>query len=104
MEFRDLSLSYDKWVLYYRAVLGAMLFSGLVVMAVSRFDVGWQVWMMVFLGVGMLVHTIKEYIFYKPTSIKNTQANEKFIDFSKKKYLIEFVSLALVSVVSYFTR
>jgi ABC-type xylose transport system permease subunit len=103
-EFRELSLSYDSWVLYYRALLGSLLFSGLVVMAVSHFDVGWQVWMMVVLGVGMLVHTVKEYIFYKPTSIKNLQANEKFVTFAKKKYLIELVALALVSVLSYFIR
>jgi multidrug efflux pump subunit AcrB len=103
-EFRELSLTYDSWALYYRALLGALLFSGLVVMAVSHFDVGWQVWMMVFLGVGMLVHTIKEYMFYKPTSIKNIQANEKFISFAKKKYLIELLVLTLVSLVSYFIR
>jgi len=103
-EFRELSLSYDSWVLYYRALLGALLFSGLVVMAVSHFDVGWQVWMMVVLGIGMLVYTIKEYMYYKPTSIKNLQANEAFINFTKKKYLIELVILAFVSALSYFIR
>jgi ABC-type xylose transport system permease subunit len=103
-EFRELSLSYDSWTLYYRALLGALLFSGLVVMAVSHFDVGWQVWMMVVLGIGMLVYTIKEYMYYKPTSIKNLQANEAFIDFTKKKYLIELVILAFVSALSYFIR
>ena len=103
-EFRELSLSYDSWALYYRALLGALLFSGLVVMAVSHFDVGWQVWMMVVLGIGMLVYTIKEYMYYKPTSIKNLQANEAFINFTKKKYLIELVILSFVSALSYFIR
>jgi len=100
-EFVPLSHIYDRWVLYHRALLGSLAFAGVVVMAVMHFEVRWQVWLMVLLSLHMLATTIKEYIYYKPTSKRATATNELFIKKAKKKYLIELVLLILVSIISY---
>ena len=100
-EFVELSRIYDRWVIYHRALLGAFVFAGVVVMAVSHFDVRWQVWLMVAHAVHMLVMSIKEYTYYKVTSAKKSEQNEAFLNFSKRKYLIEPILLIIVSIVSY---
>ena len=87
---------YERWVLFYRAVLSGLIFSGLVIMSVEKFDVRWQVWIMVVLAVLLLFFSTKESLLYRQTSYKNSKANDIFFQSSKKQYIVA-LSLILVT-------
>ena len=101
MEFKPFSLKYEQLSLYYRATLAALFFTGLVVMAVAKFDVLWTVYVMVLVVLHMIATTVKENIVYKATHIKDTLSQERFKTYAKKKYTIELIMIVVLSAVTY---
>jgi hypothetical protein len=101
LDYKPLTLKYENWVLFYRAILSGIFFTGIVVMAVSQFVVGWQVWLMVAVSLHMLATTIKEYIYYKQTHIKNQPSQETWKKIATKKYKIDLILLSIVTALSY---
>jgi branched-subunit amino acid transport protein len=91
---------YERWVLFYRALLSALIFSGLVVMAIEKFDVRWQVWLMVALAVALLGLTIKENLLYHNTTYLNSSENERFFHFAKRVYKFALSLIILISLIS----
>ncbi len=87
---------YEAWALYDRALLSTLFFSGITVMAVRHFSVAWQVWLMVVVSTLMIYLTIQEFIRYK------YDKDLTFINFAKKKYIIEIVAILLICIVSLF--
>jgi len=100
-EFKALSVKYEAVSLYYRALLGVLFFTGLVVMAVSKFDVIWMVYVMVLVALVMIGTTIKESIVYKLSHIKDAVSQETFKAYAKKKYISDIVLIVLTALVSY---
>ena len=91
---------YERWVLFYRALLSAILFSGVVVMAIHHFHVAWQVWLMVFLGVALLITTILEFVRYKESRAYDQMSIRRFESFSLKHYLFALAAIISVTVIS----
>jgi hypothetical protein len=98
IDFITFTKVYDRWILLYRALLGSVAFSGLVVMAFEHFHSRWQVWLMIALFLFLLYNTIKEFILYKKTGIKKERANKEFFAFTKKSYSIELVLILVVFI------
>ena len=94
-------MKYEQLSLYYRATLGALFFTGLVVMAVAKFDVLWTVYIMVLVVLHMIATTVKENIIYKRTHIKDAPSQESFKAYAKKKYRIDIALIVALSVVTY---
>ncbi len=101
MEFKAFSLKYEQLSLYYKATLGALFFTGLVVMAVAKFDVLWTVYIMVLVVLHMIATSVKEHLAYKLTHIKDALSQETFKAYAKKKYTIDIVLIVVLSVVTY---
>ena len=101
MEFKPFSLKYEKLSLYYKATLGALFFTGLVVMAVAKFEVLWTVYIMVLVVLHMIATTAKEHIAYKLTHIKDALSQETFKAYAKKKYMIDTILIVVLSAVTY---
>ena len=101
MEFKAFSVRYEQLSLYYRATLGALFFTGLVVMAVAKFDVLWTVYIMVLVVLHMIATSVKENIAYKLTHIKDALSQETFKAYAKKKYIIDIIMIVVLSVVTY---
>jgi len=91
---------YERWVLFYRALLSALIFSGLVVMAIEKFDVRWQVWLMAALAIALLGLTIKESSLYHNTTYQSSSENERFFHFAKRVYKIALSLIILISLIS----
>ncbi len=100
-DFAPLSRKYEAVSLYYRAVLGVLFFTGLVVMAVAKFDVSWMVYVMVLVILHMIATSVKENIVYKKTHIKDIPSQEAFKKYAMKKYTIDIIMIVVVGVVSY---
>ena len=101
MEFKPFSIKYEQLSLYYRATLGALFFTGLVVMAVAKFDVLWTVYIMVLIVLHMIATTVKENIAYKLTHVKDALSQETFKAYAKKKYTIDIILIVVLSAVTY---
>lgn len=101
MEFKAFSIKYEQLSLYYRATLGALFFTGLVVMAVAMFDVLWTVYIMVLVVLHMIATTVKENITYKLTHIKDAVSQETFKAYAKRKYIIDLIMIVVLSAVTY---
>ncbi len=101
MEFKPFSLQYEKLSLYYRALLATLFFTGLVVMAVAKFDVKWTAYVMLLVILHMIATAIKENILYKKTHLKNLPSQETFKAYAKKKYLVDIIMIVTLSVVTY---
>jgi len=100
-KFEVLSKKYEAVSLYYRAVLGALFFTGLVVMAVAKFDVSMMVYVMVLVTLIMIATTIKENVVYKSAHIKDLSSQKRFKSFAKKKYIADFIMIAVTGGISY---
>ncbi len=100
-EFAPLSRKYEAVSLYYRAVLGVLFFTGLVVMAVVQFQVSWMVYVMVLVILHMIATSVKENIIYKKTHIKDIPSQEAFKKYAVKKYVMDVIMIVVVGVVSY---
>ncbi len=101
MEFKPFSLKYEQLSLYYRATLGILFFTGLVVMAVAKFDVLWTVYIMVLVVLHMIGTSVKENIVYKLTHIKDTVSQETFKAYAKKKYITDIIMIVALTVLAY---
>ena len=100
-DFAPLSRKYEAVSLYYRALLGVLFFTGLVVMAVAKFDVSWMVYVMILVILHMSATSVKENIVYKKTHIKDIPSQEAFKKYAMKKYMIDIIMIVVVGVVSY---
>jgi hypothetical protein len=100
-DFKAFSYKYEKLNLYYRATLGALFFTGIVVMAVVKFDVSWIVYVMVLATLIMIGTSIKENIVYKRTHIKDRLSQETFISYAKRKYILDIIMIVVIGVVAY---
>ncbi|HIP20932.1 MAG TPA: hypothetical protein EYG70_07390 [Sulfurimonas sp.] len=100
-EFKPFSIKYEQLSLFYKATLGSLFFTGLVVMAVAKFDVLWTVYVMVLVVLHMIVTTVKEHIAYKLTHIKDALSQEIFKAYAKRKYIIDLVLIVILSAVTY---
>ncbi len=100
-DFAQLSRKYEAVSLYYRAVLGVLFFTGLVVMAVAKFAVSWMVYVMVLVILHMSATSVKENIIYKKTHLKDIPSQEAFKKYAVKKYTIDIIMIVVVGVVSY---
>jgi hypothetical protein len=99
--FRVLSKRYEMASLYYRIVLGALFFTGLVVMAVAKFDVSFMAYVMVLVMGHMTATSVKENIIYKKTHLKDIASQETFKKYALKKYTLDIIMIVVVGVVSY---
>ncbi len=99
--FIELSKKYEAVSLYYRALLGILFFTGLVVMAVAKFDVSFMAYVMVVVMLHMIATSIKENIVYKKTHIKDISSQELFKKYAIKKYTIDIILITLTGVISY---
>ena len=100
-DFAPLSRKYEAVSLYYRALLGVLFFTGLVVMAVAKFDVSWMVYVMVLVILHMSATSVKENIIYKKTHLKDIPSQEAFKKYAVKKYTMDIIMIVVVGVVSY---
>lgn len=99
--FDLLSRKYEAVSLYYRALLAALFFTGLVVMAVAKFDVSLMAYVMVVVMLHMIATSVKENIIYKKTHLKDIHSQEVFKKYALKKYRLDLIMIVLVGVVSY---
>ncbi len=98
--YQTKSKIYERWVLFYRALLSAILFSGVVVMAIHHFHVAWQVWLMALLGTLLLVATVLEFVRYKESNANDRRSIKRFETFAFKHYLFAMVSIIIITIVS----
>ena len=101
LDFKAFSFKYEKLSLYYKATLGALFFTGLVVMAVSKFQVSWMVYLMVLATLIMIGTSIKENLIYKLTQVKDALSQETFIRYAKRKYILDIIMIVVVGVAAY---
>ena len=95
LEYAKFIKIYERWILFFRATLFAIIFSGIVVMATNHFNVRWQVWLMAILALYLLVATIKEAVVYRYSDQKIN-----FLKSIKKRYIIDLFLIILVVIVS----
>ncbi len=100
-DFKPFSLKYEKLVLFYRAVLGSIFLTGVVVMAVAKFQVSWMVYVMVVVILHLIMTSVLESKLYKSTHLKDVASQELFIQKSKKRYLIALIMVVVLTVVTY---
>jgi hypothetical protein len=99
--FKELSKRYEMVSLFYRILLGALFFTGLVVMAVAKFDVSLMAYVMVLVMGHMIATSVKENIIYKKTHLKDEVSQETFKKYALKKYTLDTIMIIVVGVVSY---
>ena len=100
-EFKPFAIKCEQLSLYYKATLGALFFTGLVVMGVAMFDVSWSVYVMVLVMLYMIATSVKEHMAYKMTHIKDIESQKTFKAYAKKKYITDIMMIVVVSVVTY---
>ena len=99
--FEKNSRKYEAISLYHRATLGALFFTGLVVMAVLHFHVAWSAYLMVIVILHMSATSIKESLLYKKTRFKDATSLATFHQYIWKKYRIDAVLLIVMTGVAY---
>ena len=100
LEYQKFSKIYERWILFFRALLGAVIFSGVVVMATMHFHVRWQVWLMSLFTLYLFVATINETLIYKNINLKSSTQKSNFCKKMKKRYLISLILIVFVMIVS----
>lgn len=99
--FDVLSRKYEAVSLYHRALLATLFFTGLVVMAVAKFDVSVMAYVMLVVMLHMIATSIKENSIYKKTHLKNLPSQEAFKQYALKKYILDLIMIVVVSIVAY---
>lgn len=88
----------------YYMFLTTILFTGLVLLGVSQFEIHYVVYFMVVIWLVVLVTTIKIYKKFKPIRSKDFQAIEELVRFSKKKHLADMALILTTIAIAYMTK
>ncbi len=99
--FDVLSRQYEAVSLYHRALLATLFFTGLVVMAVAKFDVSVMAYVMLVVMLHMIATSIKENSIYKKTHLKNPSSQAVFKKYALKKYTLDLIMIVVLSAVTY---
>ncbi|RUM67856.1 MAG: hypothetical protein DSZ06_00330 [Sulfurospirillum sp.] len=99
-DLQTFSKIYERWTLFFRALLGALFFSGVVVMAIEHFHSRVQVWLMLIFALILLAGTIKESTLYQKTGIGKNRENELFFGFCKKFYIFAIIGILSIAIIS----
>ena len=99
--FEVLSRKYEAVSLYHRALLATLFFTGLVVMAVAKFDVSMMAYVMLVVILHMIATSVKENIIYKKTHLQNLPSQALFKQYAQKKYTLDLIMIVVVSIVAY---
>lgn len=87
----------------YFVLLGAIFFTGLLILAVRQFAMTHSVWLMMVVWFIFIVHGIKAHKKYKKLE-RNDEAEASYRAFSLKRYAIESIIIILTIVAVYGTR
>jgi len=99
-KYQKFSKIYERWILFFRALLGAIIFSGVVVMATMHFHVRWQVWLMSLFTLYLLLATINEALIYNSINLKSPSQKSNFCKKMKQRYILYLILLIIVMIVS----
>lgn len=92
---------YERYSLVYFFFLGCVFFTGLILFTILKFKWSLKVVFMIMAILHMSITSIKLHKIFKNsrTFIKDSQIN--FINYAKKKYLIDIFVLVLIGFISF---
>jgi hypothetical protein len=88
----------------YYMFFSAVFFTGLLVLAVTRFSLSLSVLLMIFVWIVIFVTSIKSHKIYKKTHPKNEIATSDYKRFMIRKFLVDIVLLVGVTLLTYLLR
>lgn len=98
--FHMLSKRLELFAPQYYIVLAGIFFTGIIIMAVRQFSFSLSVWLMIFVWVAIIALSIVGHKIYKKT--ERTEASQNgYKQFLMKKYIIDFIAIAVTSGVYY---
>lgn len=88
----------------YYMLLAAIFFTGLLVFAITRFDLTLRVAAMLIAWIAIFILSLKSYKVYKKIHPKDEVATKAYKKLVLKKYFIDIVLLVGVTLLTYFVR
>ena len=88
----------------YYLFLTTVLFTGLVLLGVSKFTIHYSVYFMVIIWFVILMMTIRRYKKFKSLRSSDERRRGRFVKFSKRKHLIDMILIIITIAVAYATK
>jgi len=88
----------------YYMFLATVLFTGLVLLGVSKFTIHHSVYLMILVWFAILMMTIRRYKKFKSLRSDDERRRGRFIRFSKRKHLIDTVLIMVTMMIAYATK
>ncbi len=88
----------------YYMFLTTVLFTGLVLLGVSKFTIHHSAYLMIVVWFVILMMTIRRYKKFKSLRSDDKRRRGRFVRFSKRKHLIDMVLIIVTVVIAYATK
>ncbi len=88
----------------YYMFLTTVLFTGLVLLGVSKFTIHHSVYLMIIVWFVILMMTIRRYKKFKSLRSNDEVRRARFVRFSKRKHLIDMVLIIATMALAYATK
>ncbi len=91
---------YEFLLLYYHLSIAIVIFTGLILSAVSKFHINYTVYLMIIISLVTLAGEFKVHKLFKKTSIKDLNSQDIFRKFAIKKYLLDIVMILATALIA----
>ncbi len=88
----------------YYLFLATVIFTGLVLLGIAKFDISQSVIFMIIVWFVLLLTTIKRYKKFKSLKRDDKRRIGRFIKFTKRKHLIDIIFIAVTIVLVYVVK
>lgn len=85
----------------YYIVLSAIFFTGIIVMAVKKFEFSLSVWIMILVWLFILVKGIKKHKIYKKMDKRDENSQVDYKKLAIKKYMIDAILIIVTIIFTY---
>ncbi len=96
-----LTRKYERYTLFYYFFLSSIIFTGLILFTLIHFQFSLKVSLMILATIHLIVTSIKLYIKFKQSRLKDKESQKTFIIYTRKKFIIDATMLIIIGILSY---
>ncbi len=96
-----LTRKYERYTLFYYFFLSSIIFTGLILFTLIHFQFSLKVSLMILATIHLIVTSIKLYIKFKQSRLKDKESQKTFITYTRKKFIIDATILIIIGILSY---
>ena len=96
-----LTRRYERYTLFYYFFLSSIIFTGLILFTLIHFQFSLKVSLMILATIHLIVTSIKLYIKFKQSRLKDKESQKTFITYTRKKFIIDATILIIIGILSY---